>query len=103
MRRSAASVSSSRPKRITGRGARWIHAVYTPHRDAAGRVVGVVVMVHDMTETRRAADALRETTSRFDLVRDGAQVGFWFCDLPFEKLIWDNRVKEHFWLSPEPR
>jgi PAS domain S-box-containing protein len=28
-------------------------------------------------------------------------VGFWFCDLPFDKLMWDNRVKEHFWLPPE--
>jgi PAS domain S-box-containing protein len=82
-------------------GMRWIHAVYTPHRDGAGAVVGVVVMVHDVTENRRAAETLRETTSRFDLVRDGAEVGFWFCDLPFDKLIWDNRVKEHFWLPPD--
>ena len=82
-------------------GTRWIHAVYTPHRDALGMVVGVIVMVHDITETRRSADALRESTSRFDLVKDGAEVGFWFCDLPFEKLIWDNRVKEHFWLPPD--
>ncbi len=82
-------------------GTRWIHAVYTPHRDAAGAVIGVVVMVHDITETRKSADALRDSTSRFDLVRDGAEVGFWFCDLPFEKLIWDNRVKEHFWLPPD--
>ncbi len=82
-------------------GTRWIHAVYTPHRDAAGAIIGVVVMVHDITETRKSADALRDSTSRFDLVRDGAEVGFWFCDLPFEKLIWDNRVKEHFWLPPE--
>ena len=82
-------------------GTRWIHAVYTPHRDDAGAVVGVVVMVHDITDTRRAAEALRESASRFDLVRDGAEVGFWFCDLPFDKLIWDNRVKEHFWLPPD--
>ena len=82
-------------------GKRWIHAVYTPHRDGAGAVIGVVVMVHDITERRRAADALRESTSRFDLVRDGAEVGFWFCDLPFDKLIWDNRVKEHFWLPAD--
>ena len=58
-------------------------------------------MVHDITETRKSADALRESTSRFDLVRDGAEVGFWFCDLPFENLIWDKRVKEHFWLRPD--
>ena len=82
-------------------GTRWIHAVYTPHRDDAGAVVGVVVMVHDITEARKAAEVMRESRSRFDLVRDGAEVGFWFCDLPFDKLIWDNRVKEHFSLPPD--
>ncbi|HEX6163640.1 MAG TPA: PAS domain S-box protein, partial [Vicinamibacterales bacterium] len=82
-------------------GTRWIHAVYTPHRDSAGAVVGVVVMVHDITEARQAAEALKESASRFDLVREGAEVGFWFCDLPFDKLIWDNRVKEHFFLPPD--
>jgi signal transduction histidine kinase len=25
----------------------------------------------------------------------------WFCDLPFEKLVWDDRVKEHFWLAAD--
>ncbi len=28
-------------------------------------------------------------------------VGIWYCDLPFDKLVWDRRVKEHFWLGPE--
>ncbi|HWI16687.1 MAG TPA: PAS domain-containing protein, partial [Vicinamibacterales bacterium] len=82
-------------------GTRWIHAVYTPHRDDSGAVIGAIVMVHDITEARRSAEALVDSTSRFDLVRDGAEVGFWFCDLPFDKLIWDNRVKEHFWLPPD--
>jgi signal transduction histidine kinase len=35
------------------------------------------------------------------MVARTAQVGFWFCDLPFAKLIWDNIVKEHFWLPPD--
>src|SRR5215469_16315969 len=26
-----------------------------------------------------------------------SEIGFWFCDLPFDKLVWDDRVKEHFW------
>ncbi len=28
-------------------------------------------------------------------------VGIWYCDLPFNKLTWDTKVKEHFWLSPD--
>ncbi len=39
--------------------------------------------------------------NRLNLVAQATQVGFWFCDLPFDKLIWDDRVKEHFWLPPD--
>jgi PAS domain S-box-containing protein len=44
---------------------------------------------------------LRRHRERFELVARASKVGFWFCDLPFDKLIWDNRVKEHFWLPPD--
>ena len=66
------------------------------------------ILFQDITQRRqaenrlaRALAELRDSKLRFDLVKDGAQVGFWFCDLPFDKLIWDNRVKEHFWLPPD--
>lgn len=35
-------------------GKRWIHAAYTPHRDEAGTVLGIVVMVHDITEIKES-------------------------------------------------
>src|SRR5947209_3318698 len=28
-------------------------------------------------------------------------VGIWSCDLPFDVLHWDAKVKEHFWLPPD--
>lgn len=28
-------------------------------------------------------------------------VGIWYCDLPFTTLMWDQKVKEHFWLAPD--
>lgn len=55
----------------------------------------------DFVERFRNDEAARQARERFDIVKDSTQVGFWFCDLPFEKLEWDNRVKEHFWLPPE--
>lgn len=54
-----------------------------------------------MQEAMDAKEALRRSQERFDIVKEAAQVGFWFCDLPFDKLIWDPRVKEHFWLPPD--
>ncbi len=56
----------------------------------------------EMAQIRRqSAESLRQQRDRFDLVAQAVQVGFWFCDLPFDKLIWDSKVKEHFWLPPD--
>ena len=44
---------------------------------------------------------LAEARERFNFATDAAQIGYWFCDLPFDRLIWDARVKEHFWLPPD--
>jgi PAS domain S-box-containing protein len=43
-------------------------------------------------------DLLRDHRERFAFATEAAQIGYWFCDLPFDRLIWDERVKEHFWL-----
>ncbi len=50
---------------------------------------------------KQAEEALRQQRERVELVSEASQVGFWFCDLPFDKLNWDNRVKEHFFLAPD--
>jgi PAS domain S-box-containing protein len=44
---------------------------------------------------------LREHRERLELMAQSSEVGFWFCDLPFDKLVWDERVKEHFWYPPD--
>jgi PAS domain S-box-containing protein len=55
----------------------------------------------DFIERSQIDETLRQAQQRFDIVRDSTQVGFWFCDLPFDTLAWDSRVKEHFWLQPD--
>jgi PAS domain S-box-containing protein len=52
-------------------------------------------------ERKRAQQALVESRERFDFVGEASDLGFWFCDLPFDKLVWDHRVKEHFSLPPD--
>lgn len=68
---------------------------------AEGKVLGLRGTVQDITELRAAEEALRRSTQRMEIVKDIAEVGFWFCDLPFAALEWDSLVKEHFWLPPE--
>ncbi len=59
------------------------------------QLVGVVL---DITEARAAESIAREQRDRFEFAADAGDIGYWFCDLPFDKLFWDERVKEHFWL-----
>ena len=38
---------------------------------------------------------------RFDDLLASTDIGVWSCDLPFDTLNWDTKVKQHFWLPPE--
>lgn len=82
---------------------RWWEVSVSPVRDRAGAVVRLLAISRDITERKVGVAALHESRARFDMVKDATEVGFWFCDLPFDELVWDNRVKEHFWLAPETK
>ncbi len=80
---------------------RCVDFVYQPLREADGRVSGILVFGVDLTHRVEADAALKEQSDRLEFATDAAQIGYWFCDLPFDVLSWDVRVKEHFWLPPD--
>ncbi|MDB5297380.1 MAG: sensor hybrid histidine kinase [Phycisphaerales bacterium] len=49
---------------------------------------------------RDDADAVRQR-QQMELVVRGANVGVWYCPLPFDRLIWDETVKAHFHLPAD--
>ena len=92
-------------------------SVYLPVRDESGRVEGVMTFDLDVTEAvvarrelehaARTKDELlttiATTRARADYATRLSGVGFWYCDLPFDELRWDARVKEHFFLPADAR
>ncbi len=55
-------------------------STYSPHRNAAGEIVGVIGLIRDVTERRRAEQALRESEERFRHMADAAPVMIWMDD-----------------------
>ncbi len=55
----------------------------------------------DITQRAAAEQALADSRARVDYAVRLSGVGFWYCDLPFDELIWDTRTREHFWLPPD--
>lgn len=60
---------------------------------------GVATFFQDITDKKRTEEQLLEQKERFAFATRAARIGYWFCDLPFDKLIWDATVREHFWYS----
>jgi len=72
-----------------------------PIRDADGRILGVIMVFHDVTEKRRADLALRQSRDRLLMTTEAVEIGLWDWDLISNSVIWDERCKAIFGLGPE--
>ena len=79
----------------------WIYSRAIPIFAEHDEILEWFGSASDVTQRKQAEEALREQQERAEFVADASDVGFWFCDLPFDKLAWDKRVKNHFWLPPD--
>ncbi|MDB6111700.1 MAG: multi-sensor signal transduction histidine kinase [Pedosphaera sp.] len=73
----------------------------SPIRNASGNIVGASKIARDITERKQAEAALRVSRERLDMVTQLTEIGLWYCDLPFDKLVWNPKCKEHFGLPPD--
>jgi signal transduction histidine kinase len=82
---------------------RYVDFVFQPMTDRDGSVVGILVQGVDVTARAAADRALALSRARLDYATRLSGVGFWYCDLPFDHLEWDERVKEHFFFAATDR
>ena len=63
------------------RGLLAVQADYVPQRDTRGNVVGMIILVQDITEQRASERALKESEARFRRIADSAPVMMWVTRL----------------------
>jgi diguanylate cyclase (GGDEF)-like protein/PAS domain S-box-containing protein len=68
--------------------------------DEDGTPTGVVALVQDITERRRAAEALRRSEERFALAVRGANDGIWDWDLRADRVYYSERWQTLLGLEP---
>ena len=62
------------------KGGCWLFFTAAPLLDTEGQIIGAVETLQDVTETRRAEEALRESEQRFHQVAENAQEWIWETD-----------------------
>ena len=82
---------------------RYVDFVYQPITDRDGSVGGILVQGADVTLRTAADRTLAVNRARLDYATRLSGVGFWYCDLPFDYLEWDEQVKTHFFFAATDR
>ena len=63
------------------RGKLTVQAHYVPHRGSNGEIIGLILVIQDVTEQRQNEIALRESELRFRRIADSAPVLMWVTRL----------------------
>jgi PAS domain S-box-containing protein len=76
-------------------GPRWVNGHYIPDFDASGQVVGISVLVLDITERKQAEEALRRSGSRLSAILEHLPVGVGLMDLE-GRVVLSNAMLRRF-------
>jgi PAS domain S-box-containing protein len=73
----------------------------TPVRDKAGSIIGSVSVARDITDSKRAEEALRDSEEQLKRAEEIAHLGSWELDLLRNRLAWSDEVYRIFGLQPQ--
>jgi PAS domain S-box-containing protein len=83
------------------RGRLTVQTQYVPHLGPAGQVIGLILVIQDVTEQRVAELAIRESEARFRRIADSAPVMMWVTRLDRTRDFVNDAYAEFTGLSRE--
>jgi PAS domain S-box-containing protein len=63
--------------------------------------VELVATVNSLLRGKAAEEALRASEERFALAVEAGELGTFHCPMPLGPIVWNDKCKEHFWLSSD--
>ena len=71
-----------------------VNSVYQPITDAAGNVIGVMMITDEITEEYRERQRAQHTQDMFTLAVESAELGTWYYDIETNRFVPSFRLKE---------
>jgi PAS domain S-box-containing protein len=81
-------------------GTRYYVNKKAPRRDAAGNVIGLISTARDVTEQKRAEEALRENEQRLRLATEAAKIGTFDLNILTGVNVWSAELEAMHGLAP---
>ncbi|MGV1098544.1 PAS domain S-box protein [Thiovibrio sp. JS02] len=78
----------------------WIDTTKMPLPDGEGNVHGVLGIYDDITERKRAEEALSQSEENLRQAQRIARLGSWTLDLTGNKLVWSDEIYRIFEIDP---
>ncbi|HTP28933.1 MAG TPA: PAS domain-containing protein, partial [Anaeromyxobacteraceae bacterium] len=78
----------------------WGSYCFGPVKGVDGKIVGAVVAAREITEHKRAEEALRRAHDRLAFAQRSAGAGIWDWDMSTERLDWSHEMFRLFGLDP---
>src|SRR5262245_61666547 len=94
------NVHYEQEENFRGIGPRWISADYIPTLDAKGNADGWVAVVVDITERKRADEAVRESEMRYRRIVETTNEGVWLLDSTLHNSYVNRQMAEMLGYEP---